>query len=198
MENTKKEKKKMTIKDWIDLLITVVIALSISLILFRCIIFHGSVPTQSMDPTIKTTSFIIGNRLPILFDRTGKNIKRYEVITFKSDEGDKNERLMVKRVIGLPGEHMKITETDIYVNGQKLRKDFVSSEDVAQMPDEFDIPEGCFFVAGDNRNNSYDSRKWNDKFVKKKDIKAKIIFNYWYWHIEKLKTYEDNIKKADI
>ena len=164
-------------------------------LIFKFVIFHGYVPSSSMEDTIKTKSWILGDRISVALDKERENIKRYDIIIFESNQGSKNKEYMVKRVIGLPGEHMKITESDIYVNGQKLRKDFVYSEDVAQLPDEFDIPEGCFIVAGDNRNNSNDSRKWPDRFVKAEEIKAKVWYNYWFWHIGKMQTYEDNIKK---
>lgn len=159
--------------------------------LFRVVIFHGYVPSGSMETTIRTKSWIVGDRISLLLDKERKSIKRYDVIVFKTPA---QEEHLVKRVIGLPGDKIKITESEIYINGVEARKDFTSSIDKYQMRDEFEVPKGCYFVCGDNRGNSNDSRKWADKFVKKDEIKAKVWFNYWFWHFEKLKHYEDNIK----
>jgi len=88
--------------------------------------------------------------------------------------GDKNEDY-IKRVIGLPGDEVKIENHTVYVNGYALNEPYI-----AELPaynGTWYVPENCLFVLGDNRNNSSDSHQWG--YVEMKDIVGKAVFIYY-------------------
>lgn len=118
--------------------IPIVITL-VMLIIFRVVFMLGYVPSESMEPTLKTGSFVLGLRIH-------GELNTGDIIIFKHDG-----TYMVKRIAAIEG--------DVIVhNGQTQT-----------------VPEDCFYVLGDNQSNSYDSRYWEDSYVKLKDVYAKVI-----------------------
>lgn len=107
-------------------------------ILFKTVFFIGFVPSESMEPTLKTNSLIFAMRIY-------GDLSEGDIIVFEH-EGS----IMVKRIIGTGGQ-------EIEVEGQV-----------------YSIPENCYFVMGDNRENSWDSRLWENPFVKKENVIAKL------------------------
>lgn len=121
--------------------------------LFRTVLFIGYVPTVSMEPALKAGSYVLGNRLTDEY-HVG------DIIVFRH-EG----QLLVKRIAGAPGDRINLSEL-FYMTTIPIP---VWEENVIT------VPEDCYFVLGDNTENSIDSRYWDDKFIKKSDIVAKII-----------------------
>lgn len=113
------------------------------------------VPSESMDPAIKKNTFIVCSR-------NVKEIDRYDIITFKYQG-----RLLVKRVIGLPGETIEIKDNETYINEKQLDEPYLK-EDMQSEDYICKIPDGCYFVMGDNRNQSNDSRSFGS--ITKSDI----------------------------
>ena len=104
--------------------------------------------------------------------------KRGDIIFFKYPD-DKTQKF-VKRIIGLPGETIKIEDAKIYVDGELLEEDYLKEAWVnATGPYEFQVPEDSYLVLGDNRNNSLDARFWTNTYVTKDDIIGKAIFVYF-------------------
>ena len=113
------------------------------------------VPTESMYPTIK-----IGDHL--LVDKVSYKInsfQRGDVVVFKAPPATNRNEVMVKRLIGLPGDTIEIKNGVTYINNAILKEPYVT-EKVYTDFEPFKIPEGSLFMMGDNRNNSYDSRSW--------------------------------------
>ena len=130
-----------------------------------------------METTIMTGDRIIGSRLAYI---TG-DPQRGDIVIFnhKIDTSGKETRL-VKRVIGLPGETVEISGGRIYINGspEPLDEPYLH-EEMRWKDDRFEVPEGCYLMMGDNRNYSRDARAWDDPYVPKKKIIAKVLFRYF-------------------
>lgn len=158
---------------WIKVL---VIAVAVSFAINNFVIINANVPSGSMENNIMTGDRMIGNRLAYVFG----DIERGDIAIFKFPDNEKE--LFVKRVIGLPGDHVKITNGKVYINNNKepLVEDYLK-EDWTVFNDglEYDVPEGCYFMLGDNRNISRDSRYWKNTYVAKDKILAEAACVYW-------------------
>ncbi|MCD8371223.1 MAG: signal peptidase I [Clostridiales bacterium] len=148
-------------------------AAAIALFLNSCIIANSEVPSGSMENTIMTGDRVIGSRLSYLFSEP----ERGDIVIFHFPD---NEAIYyVKRVIGLPGETVDIVNGTVYVNGEKLEESYIREPMIPDEPMHFEVPEGCYFMLGDNRNYSADARVWENTYVKKEKIIAKVLFRYW-------------------
>jgi len=105
------------------------------------------------------------------------DVKRFEDIVLESDQS----KYMIKRVIGLPGEHIEYKENKLYVDGKEVLEEFTKNGDTEDFDinvlGEDKIPDGYYFVVGDNRVNSQDSRSYG--FISKEDIVGKVEFRIW-------------------
>lgn len=162
---------KREIISWIQIIVAAVV---IALFLNNVIIANSRVPTGSMENTIMSHSRVIGSRLAYI----NSEPERGDVVIFKFP--DNREVYYVKRVIGLPGETVNVVDGKVYINDSQTPLD----EPYLPEPMEgsygpYTVPEGCYFMMGDNRNNSLDARFWKNQFVPKKDIMAKVLFCYY-------------------
>lgn len=138
------------------------------------IIINAEVPTGSMKTTIMEHDRIVGFRLSYLFSSP----KRGDIIIFKYPENQKEN--YVKRVIGVPGDVIQIENKTVSVNGEIIDEPYLSEPMNTMGTQIFVVPEDSYFVMGDNRNNSHDSRYWSTtSYVKKELILAKAIFRYY-------------------
>jgi len=154
----------------------IVFALVFALILNFFVIVNATVPTGSMAATIRVNDRIIAFRLSYLFSEP----QRYDIIVFRApDDGVKN----VKRVIGLPGERVAIVNGVVYINGVAgIRDEFVLPSATGYLGPDFPetvVPDGHFFVLGDARGNSRDSREWMNPFVEEGRILGRAAFRYF-------------------
>ena len=166
---------KKEIFSWIRLMVVAVI---IALAINNFVIINATVPTGSMEQTIHKKSRMIGFRLSYLFS----NPERGDIIIFKYPENEKEN--YVKRVIGLPGDYVEVKEGIVYINDEPLDEDYVYYEGGSvDLRGDFEktlVPADSYFVMGDNRNNSKDSRFWTTThFVTKEAILGKAIFSYY-------------------
>ena len=100
--------------------------------------------------------------------------KRFDIIVFKSPDGDSEE--CVKRVIGLPGETVTLKDGKVYINNSSTSLDepYLKEKSLGIGDGTYIVPENCYFVLGDNRNNSKDSRFWENKYVSFEKILGKV------------------------
>ena len=159
------------ILSWAKLIfITVILAVIVT----QLIIVNASIPTSSMENTIMANDRIIAFRLSYLF----RNPERFDIIIFRFP--DDQSELYVKRIVGLPGETVNIREGRVYINDSDipLRDDFVSG-DITGNYGPFYVPEESYFVLGDLRENSEDSRFWTNPFVHQDSILGRAVFKYF-------------------
>ncbi len=88
--------------------------------------------------------------------------------------------MYVKRIIGLPGEKLEIKKGRVYINDsrQPLPESYLKEKAIGDFG-PYEIPEGCYFMMGDNRNDSEDARFWQNTYVEKSEILGKVIFRYY-------------------
>lgn len=138
-------------------------------VLFKVVTFNH-VPSESMENTIRINSIIC-------ISRNVKTINRYDIITFNKTiekDGKKISDNLIKRVIGLPGDTLTFSDNNIYVNGDLVDDSFVKYKTFTYKNKTIVVPDEKYFVMGDNRGNSYDSRNWG--FVDRSEIKGKAIY----------------------
>ena len=143
-------------------------------LLFTFVVVNAKLPSGSMENTIMTGERLFGNRLAY----TNSDPERYDIVIFKYP--DDESRLFVKRVIGLPGETVTIRDGKVYINDstEPLMDSFCPEKPTGDFG-PFTVPEGCYFMMGDNREHSNDSRYWTNKYVSKDKIVGKVGFRYW-------------------
>ena len=173
-EDFQKEKVnwKKEIWEWLKIIVSAAV---IALVLNNFIIANSKVPSGSMENTIMTNDRVIGSRLSYLF----ADPKRGDIVIFHYPDDEKI--YFVKRVIGLPGDTVDIYGGHVYLNGSEepLQEDYIREPMLSEIPMHFEVPEDCYFMLGDNRNFSADSRFWKNTFVKKEKIIAKVLFRYF-------------------
>jgi signal peptidase I len=131
-------------------------------------------PTGSMEPTLLTGDHLIVNKL---IYRTAMP-KRGDVIVFKFPQNPDAEYL--KRLIGEPGDEVEVIGRTVFINGTPLNENYVRFVNPQSINDHFGpfrVPPENYFVMGDNRDNSFDSRFWG--FVPRKNLIGKPLFIYW-------------------
>ena len=190
--------KKPWYREWSEaMIVAVVLALIIRTFLFQAF----KIPSGSMLDTLLigdhllVNKFIYGTKLPFSDDRylTIRDPERGDVIVFEfpEDEGKSflQRRDFIKRVVGLPGDLIEVKAKQVYVNGepftvpQELHKDQEMIPAVASPRDfvgPIKVPEDSYFVMGDNRDYSYDSRFWG--YVHKSKVKGLAFIKYWSWN----------------
>ena len=155
-------KTKSIIKEIFSWIKVIILAFVVALLLNKFVIVNANVPTGSMEDTIQPGDRLIGFRLSYLFSEP----ERGDIIIFEYPVDP--EEIYIKRIIGLPGEKIEIRDAKVYIDGSKtpleepyLKEDWIIENDGLELM----IPEGHYFVMGDNRNNSLDGRYWATEAV---------------------------------
>ncbi|MCL2399528.1 MAG: signal peptidase I [Defluviitaleaceae bacterium] len=154
---------------WAKMIVFTVIA---AVLINQFVIVNASIPTGSMESVIMPNDRIIAFRLSYLF----REPERFDIVIFRFPNDE--SRLYVKRIIGLPGETVTIYNGRVYIDGADvhLRDDFVSNR-VVDNHDSVVVPDYSYFMLGDNRRFSEDSRAWG--FVHRDNILGRAIFKYY-------------------
>ncbi len=175
-EQVKKKKPslKAEIISWVKVIVSAIV---LAFLLKTFVVVNATVVSGSMEKNIMTGDRVICNRIAYLL----REPRRFDVIAFDMVEPSGTEVIYVKRIIGLPGETVTVRDGRVYI-GDSARP--LPDYFVAEPPDEtdagpFEVPEDCYFMMGDNRNSSYDSRYWPDPYVPRADILGKYVFTYY-------------------
>lgn len=167
-------KKSSRFSELVQWIFALVLAVAAALLVDNFLIVNAQIPSSSMENTVMTGDRIIGNRLAYLSD----DPQRFDIIIFRYP--DDESQLFIKRIIGLPGETVEILDGKIYIDGSSQPlQDVNTKETPLGSFGPFKVPENCYFVMGDNRNNSLDSRYWKNTYVRRDEILGKAIFRYW-------------------
>ena len=193
-----------TVKEVLEWIYCIVIAIALALLIRYFVGTPTVVKQTSMFPTLKQNQRLILNRLYRTFDEVPK---RGDIITFEAPNKSATDGIKavynkelngwfeefcyyvleidkisyIKRVIALPGEHVKIADGKIYINGEQLQEDYLSEDVVTEAKNvnmtDFTVPEGYIFAVGDNREYSSDCREFGCIPIEK--IESKVWIRFW-------------------
>ena len=188
--------RKSTIREYFE---SICIAVILALFVRTFVVQAFKIPTGSMEENLLVGDHLLVNKF--VFGPTASSIeqallpvadiRRGDVVVFKYPEDPGRD--FIKRVIGLPGETLEVRNKQVLVNGEALAEPYTHFLDTgpAGGPSEFtavdvrehfgpvSIPAGHYFVMGDNRDNSQDSRYWG--FLPRDYIKGRALVIYWSW-----------------
>jgi len=174
----------------------IAIAVLLALVIRTLVVQAFTIPSGSMMDTllvgdyILVNKFLYGPELPFTEQRVPglRDPHRGDIIVFKYPQDEKRD--FIKRIIGTPGDTVQVRGPQVFVNGEPLREPYVKRSDgplpsgqtycgYAYGCEPTVVPTNSYFVMGDNRDNSQDSRYWG--FVKREKIKGKAFLIYWSW-----------------
>lgn len=162
---------------FLDILQTVVLAAAIFVISYLFLFQPHQVIGNSMDPNFADKEYLLSDKVSYRLHLPARG----DVIVFKSPPDP--EKDYIKRIIGLPGEKIKIQGGKVYINGDLLKENYIPSESFTipglflREGHEVQVPPNSYIALGDNRNHSSDSREWG--FVPRDSIIGKAFIRYW-------------------
>lgn len=152
----------------LETLQTVVLAL-VLYFLIDTVVARVRVDNISMEPTLQPGEFLLVDRVSFRL----KELNIGDIIVFHYPQNPRED--YIKRIIGLAGDHVKIAQGMVYVNGNALQEPYLVVSTAYE--GEWDVPQDALFVLGDNRNQSFDSHSWG--FVPKENIIGRAFVIYW-------------------
>lgn len=166
-----------TVHFFMDFLETIVVALSIFVVVYLFFMQPHEIKGSSMEPNFHNGEYILTDKISYRF----RNPIRGDVIILKAPKNPEID--YIKRVIGLPGERIKVEKGQVYINEVKVDERYVSDTtplfpgSFLQEGEEITVPEGEYFVMGDNRPHSSDSREFGS--IAKNLVIGRAFFRYW-------------------
>lgn len=183
----KKAKKSL----WREYAEALIVALALALVIRAFVVQAFKIPSESMLNTLQVgdhllaSKFAYGIKIPFTnhYIYNGSDPERGDIIIFEYPNDPSVD--YIKRVIGVPGDVIEIRDKQLYRNGVPVKEGYIMNIDpdgIEPLRDSYApvrVPPGKYFVMGDNRDNSLDSRFWG--FVDRSAIKAKAWRIYWSW-----------------
>lgn len=166
MNRTLKNKKKEKLENY-KILVLIALALIVAFCVSTLIFGLDHVVGESMNPTLKQDDWVTIDKR--IYQKKAPKVG--DIVVFKNT--NVSDQLMIKRIAGIPGNTIKIENQMIYIDGKEISK---VSDKMALSKRKFPmiIPEDCYFVLGDNTDNSIDSRYWAEPFITRSNIYGKV------------------------
>jgi len=172
---------------FIDLLQTIVVALSICVVIYLFIATPNEVHGQSMEPNFHDKELLLTNKIIQYLGNTQLSsvigeYKRGDVVIFKHTLSQDD---FIKRIIAVEGDTIMIKDGNVYVNGTKINESYLPNGRRTEAGNFLTegqmvkVPENSYIVLGDNRGNSTDSRSNLVRYVNRNQLKGKVFFRYW-------------------
>jgi len=155
----------------LEILEVVIVAVVSIYLVYAFIAQPFKVDGKSMEPNFSTGDYLIVDEITYRF----REPVRGEVIVLHNPTNE--EEFFIKRVVGLPGEQILVSDNKVFVDGERIDEDYLSTDVKMSDTPPFELREDEFFVMGDNRTVSSDSRQWG--FVPKKNIIGKASTRIW-------------------
>lgn len=167
-------RKRRILRELREDVILLLIVVAAVFLIRNYVLINAVIPSGSMENTIMTDDRVFGNRLAYRFGEP----QRGDIAIFRYP--DDEEKLFIKRVIGLPGDKVEICDGKVYINDSDtpLEEPYLKEEPVGDFGPYY-VPEDSYFMMGDNRNDSKDSRYWDNTYVKRDKVLAKAVFRYF-------------------
>jgi signal peptidase I len=180
-QHKKKKKRKSIVLEYVEAL---VIAVVLAFIIRMFIIEAFKIPSGSMIPSLLVGDHLLVSKFTYKFAEP----KRGDIVVFKYP--DDPSRNFIKRIIGVGGDIIEIRDKEVYVNNVKREEPYVQHVFEEVLPARYSprdnfgpitVPSNAFFMLGDNRDSSLDSRFWENRFVHRGAIVGKALIIYWSW-----------------
>jgi signal peptidase I len=181
----------------VELFLIVAVALGLALGIQAFLVKPFRIPSESMVPTLEISQRVLVDRVSVRFS----DPHRGDIVVFKPPKGaddnvcgvnhpdneacpkptpERSDTNFIKRVVAEPGDRLKVIDGRVYINGERQDEPFIRPDagcGICNLPREIKIPPDHFFMMGDNRGESADSREWGP--VPKKWIVGNAFFTYW-------------------
>ena len=194
-----KDKRKRSLNSALEFVLIVAVALGLALAIQAWVVKPFRIPSGSMEPTLHIGQRVLVDRVTGHFSDPGRG----DIVVFHPPKGSesngekcriprpsneacpvgtkqRSDTNFIKRVVALSGDRVKVLNNHVYVNGKRQSDGFANltpCTDVCNLPKQITVPPGQFFMMGDNRGQSDDSRDWGP--VPKKWIIGEAFFTYW-------------------
>jgi signal peptidase I len=199
----KSKKKRSTAGSIIELVVIVAVALGLALLIQAFLIKPFRIPSESMEPTLDIDQRVLVDRVSTDLS----DPERGDILVFKPPKGSDENRVQhcggplnpsnghpcsvatrqqsntnfIKRVVAVPGDSIKVLRNRVYINGKLQKEPFIKKDtpcdDLCNLPNPITIPKGHYYMMGDNRGMSADSREWGP--IPKDWIIGNAFFTYW-------------------
>jgi signal peptidase I len=153
-------------REWI---IPIIAAMGIALLINKFVVYNVYIPSESMVPTLNVDDKLVVTKV---YDTS--KIERGDIIVFYSEE---LREILIKRTIGLPGDHIVIHNGVVNVNGEDIKDEYVKNNE--KYDGTFDVPANKFFFLGDNRARSNDARRWINPYIDASNIQGKARLKFY-------------------
>ncbi|ACH38896.1 signal peptidase I [Citrifermentans bemidjiense Bem] len=198
-------KAKHVVREYAE---SIIIAILLALVIRTFIVQAFKIPSGSMEDTLAigdhllVNKFIYGSKIPFTGNRvlTIRDPRQGDVVVFEYPEDPSKD--FIKRVVGVPGDVVEVKNKRVYVNGKLYANPHEVHKESDTIPKEMNprdnkdpitVPANSYFVMGDNRDRSYDSRFWG--FVTRDKLKGLAFIKYWSWDKDKLRVRFGSIGK---